>query len=225
VAVWILATADAAMLHDFYAFDARSEQLHVWTLAFFVWDSIICVKDNYGILYILHGIAAMTVYLAGLKRGGFLHWMGPAVILFEASTPFLHMRKAYYGSIGWNPKLDKAKGLVKTDRVSEPPTGKKLSLAFGVSFILVRLVWGIPVSILYQYQSLQLILSGEAHSVPICIMVMVLNAGFCVLNVFWFSQMIGGVLSQDDDPPSSGGSASGTVAPSAEEINQPDAAS
>lgn len=198
VSMYILATCTPTLMTDFYEKDPRSEILMIWTAAFFVWDLVICVKDDYGILYILHGASALFVFVAGMKPGGFCHWFATAVIVFESSTPFLHGRKIYFGSIGWNPKRAKAQGESKSDRIPEPPVGKALSIAFAVAFALSRIVFGYPSSLLYLYGLANTILSGEAHSVAVCCAIFVLNLFFCFLNGLWMYQMVAGIMGQDE---------------------------
>jgi len=185
VAFYILFTCSPTLMSSIYERDFRTEKLFVWACAFFIWDLSVCLRDSYGALYVFHGAGALFVFGSGLHNGGFSHWMGTAVLLFEASTPLLHARKLYFGAIGWNPKRVKAQGGAKTDRVPEPPTGRALTLAFGLMFLFVRIIFGYPVSALYMYNMVRAIAAGNVHSVAVCSLVATLNAGFCVLNGFW----------------------------------------
>lgn len=98
----------------------------------------------------VHAWACLTTFVSGLHP--FQQMWGPIVLLFEASTPFLHIRKyMIYAN--------------KTDG----PAFKVVELLFALLFFLCRIVMGLSLhSTMWLRQLLDMIRSNTAHSNAIC---------------------------------------------------------
>ena len=125
----------------------------------------------------VHGIAVLCVYAAGLYP--VFHHMACVCLLFEASTPFLHLRKVLLTF-----------GMTKT----HPAAFTYASLAFAIAFFLSRIVVGLWASALWWADMVDRLYTGEYHNLTI--MVMFLSSNFLLsgLNVFWFTQIVHGAL-------------------------------
>jgi len=123
--------------------------------------------------YLAHGIAVLSVYTAALFPV-FLH-MACICLLFEASTPFLHVRKMML-TFGW------AK--------SRAAIFNTASLAFVGVFFLSRIVVGLWASGVWWVNMLERLQTGNHHSVTIMLLFLAANFLLCGLNVMWFVQMV-----------------------------------
>jgi len=111
--------------NDPFASTAESMHLMRVACAYFLWDVATLVNDfNDDILvWFLHGGLCLWVFLTSLTP--FLHHMGYVTLIFEISTPFLHLRKY----------------LLQAKLQNTIAFGYIQSI-FGVSFILSRIVFG-----------------------------------------------------------------------------------
>ena len=161
--------------HEFYA--KHPLVLH-WLVApavgFFTWDVITCTLEGWGLAYFVHGVAVLAVYTAGLY--GFLPYMACVCLLYEASTPFLHLRKVML-SFGY------AK--------SHPDAFTAVTLVFALAFFLSRIVVGLSTSAFWWADMLTHLADGTYHSLPVYIMFLACNAVLSGLNIWWFSTMVG----------------------------------
>lgn len=98
----------------------------------------------------MHAWACLTTFISGLLP--FQQMWCPIVLLFEASTPFLHIRKyMIYAN--------------KTDGAAF----KVVELLFALLFFLCRIVMGLSLhSTMWLRQLLDLIRAGTTHSNAIC---------------------------------------------------------
>lgn len=152
-------------------------QVHTWivgvAVGYFIWDVVLCLRESWGLDYLAHGVAVLSVYAAALYP--VFHHMACICLLFEASTPFLHVRKAML-SFGW----------AKT----HPAAFKASSLAFAGVFFLSRIVVGLGASAVWWGNMLQRLQTGEHHSLSIMVLFLVANTLLNGLNVMWFAQMM-----------------------------------
>jgi hypothetical protein len=90
-----LAGADAERLRrEPYASTPHSTHLMQVAAAYFVHDvACVLIDQNEGMLeWLVHGVLCAWVFLCSLRP--FIHRMGYVTLLFEASTPFYHLRAA-----------------------------------------------------------------------------------------------------------------------------------
>lgn len=168
--------------HDLYAVHPL---VHTWVVGaavgFFTWDVFMCLTEGWGAAFLMHGVAVLSVYLAGLY--GFVPFMACVCVLYEASTPFLHARKVMI-TLGW----------AKT----HPVVFGHLTTAFGLVFFLARIVVGLATSISWWTDMLTHLEDGTYHSFPVFIMYLVCNVLLSGLNIWWFSQMVGVMLASNN---------------------------
>jgi hypothetical protein len=111
--------------NDTFASTVESTHLMRVACAYFVWDVATLFNDfnDDVVVWLLHGGLCLWVFLTSLTP--FLHHMGYVTLIFEISTPFLHLRKY----------------LLQAKLTNTILFGYVQSL-FGVLFILSRIVFG-----------------------------------------------------------------------------------
>ena len=117
---------------------------------------------------VAHGVACAICYLLGLWPAPFLAWMGSVMLLNEASTVPLTVRRVML-ECGWS------KGALYD----------AVQLAFAGLFLGVRIGVALPVSVWWWPQMLQLLRSGEVHSYGVGVYFLVANLLLTGLNIFW----------------------------------------
>jgi hypothetical protein len=139
---------------------------------YFVWDLIVVIfYDRFSVEFLLHASSCLLCYLFG--QFPFLNYWGAYFLLFELSTPLLHVRKAM---------------LVTGNK--ESPWMPTVENAFGLLFFVARIVVGIPMSLLVWRDLLRLLAEPEkAHSTLIIYYYLAADTLLCGLNVYWFALM------------------------------------
>jgi hypothetical protein len=143
-------------------------------VSFFVWDLGICVLDRLPLVWYLHGFCCFCVYSASLRP--FLHYMGFVTLVFEASTPFLHIRKGM---------IDAGKGSGTLFTVAQG----MFALTFFASRILLGYwkCWGPG---MWNTQMEALLESGNAHIPAVVRMYQVNCVVLSALNAYWMFDII-----------------------------------
>ncbi|CAE7914374.1 unnamed protein product, partial [Symbiodinium sp. KB8] len=92
-AVYALLNCDPGLQSDLYAKDDFIQTFLVAVAAgWFIWDCIDCLlHPEWGLLFQVHGFVALGIFSGCLKP--FLHHTAAIVLLYEASTPLMHLRK------------------------------------------------------------------------------------------------------------------------------------
>lgn len=100
LALAALASGDAARLQrDPFASTPLTEHLMRVAVAFFAYDVVVVLSIDFGpasLVWLAHGGLCLWVFACSLQP--FLHYMGLVTLLFELSTPFLHLRIALLDS-------------------------------------------------------------------------------------------------------------------------------
>eukprot|EP00192_Tetraselmis_astigmatica_P011321 CAMPEP_0117689328 /NCGR_PEP_ID=MMETSP0804-20121206/24419_1 /TAXON_ID=1074897 /ORGANISM="Tetraselmis astigmatica, Strain CCMP880" /LENGTH=357 /DNA_ID=CAMNT_0005502069 /DNA_START=283 /DNA_END=1357 /DNA_ORIENTATION=- len=174
----ILVLTDPAMWEDrLRSNSVISNVLIMFCSGYFIHDTFVCGSQVHheGFLYLFHAVSCMSIYTYGMISG-LQHLYGAVFILFEASTPLVH--------IHWF--------LHKTGN-----TGTKLyvlnGLAMVVVFFLARNVFGAVMSIDYfRLTTVELARTSGGDTLPEAIIwgyrtVLVLMN---LLNLFWVHKMI-----------------------------------
>jgi len=145
--------------------------------AFFIADLILCVVqyEEYGFQFVVHAAAGLTGCVFCLFSGeGLLYLM--LLMLFEVSTPFLHLR-------WWLIEYGYKNGILYVIN--------GLILVF--TFTLFRLVIGVPVLMKMVYE-LHTAPERDRHGLPMRITFTVAPVIMTVLNVAWGSALWKGLL-------------------------------
>lgn len=139
---------------------------------FFAWDVLIVLFVEFELAFLLHAVACLLCYVFG--QYPFLNYWGVYFLLFELSTPLLHLRKLY----------------LITGR-TDSPEFPLIERMFGATFFASRILMGIPVSGLVWRDLLALLNNADqVHSHLVVYYYLVANLALCSLNVFWFVSML-----------------------------------
>ena len=99
--------------------------------------------------------------------------MGFQVMIFELSTPFLHLRKY----------------LLQT-RATDGAAFLATQLAFAATFFLSRIAFGFVACAGWAAHMVELLRAGSIRSPPVVVMYMVMCALSCALNARWMYQIV-----------------------------------
>jgi len=176
--LYTIFTLPPKVVNNVYAYSPESETIFSISTGYFLWDTIVSIVFSWGPGFISHGIACSAVY--GFSLFPFLHYWGLYFLLYELSTPFLHLR--------W---LSLQLGVHKT----RPVLFGIIQYTFVVVFILVRIVLGTLASYQWWGQMIAL-LSGTynggvaPHSKFVVFAYLGANIVLNGLNWLWFAQII-----------------------------------
>ncbi|KAI8607382.1 TLC domain-containing protein [Chytriomyces sp. MP71] len=167
---WPMLNDPALYKAKLWGYNKYAGDVNAIVVGYFLWDIYVSLL-MFDPGYILHGVCAFTVYALSFKP--FIMYYGAVFILYELSTPFLH--------IHW--LCDKV-GL----------TGTTLQFVNGivllVTFFCARLVFGF-----YQSWMFFVTVYAEMDAIPTYLVVVYSVCNFVLngLNVFWFFKMVDSV--------------------------------
>ncbi|GBG30464.1 Transmembrane protein 56 [Hondaea fermentalgiana] len=139
---------------------------------FFLYDTKNCFKSTGPQWpYIFHHVACFFCY--NFVQYPFLQYYAVRFLLFELSTPFMNIRSLML--------LLGRKGT---------PLFQAIERSFALSFLIVRILMGVPLSLFAFYDAYVLYESGKQHSTPVMAYFCFANAGLNALNLFWMSTMV-----------------------------------
>ena len=143
---------------------------------FFIWDVVFCVCAQQGAPYVLHAAIALFVYSHALQP--FQQRWACFFICWEMSTPLLNLRTQLLAC-----------------RMSHTKTFAVANVTFAVAFLLVRWVFGIPLSIAWWMDCLRVLREADPRLKPYVVYVTVTgNMLLNCLNLIWGAKIVGGVL-------------------------------
>jgi hypothetical protein len=147
---------------------------------YFFWDVCICIFQNWELPFKFHAFACFSVYFFSLYP--FVQFYMAIVLLFELSTPWLHLR-------WFLVKLDMAKG--------------KLFLfvqaMFFLSFTFARVLMGPITTVSAFYEISSYIFKGTEHNLIVCLLFIMCGFGLNGLNIYWYSLILIKLLGSSDD--------------------------
>lgn len=166
------------LLHnDLGMLDRLSDTTNLSTLilyistGYFLFDMIICIRhfDREGVKYLVHACACFFSYFILPCHLKLLHFYAVRFILWELSSPFLHLRWFLY-KLNASPKL------------------KLLNdLFLFIAFFSCRIVWGVVISLEMWTDVCNIMhLYNPYITYSVFIFTTILNS----LNFIWFSMMI-----------------------------------
>lgn len=169
----VLLALEPTLSVDFTGHSVASQLQISIALGFFTWDLCVCVRlaDGAGVA---HAAACILVYLLCFVPEPFIQYSGCFFLLFELSTPFLHVRMILIMA-------------GKTDTL----LFKVCHYTFPLTFLVVRILAGVPVSIFWFREMIALVAentTGTPTAVAVCYMG--LNVLLNGLNIFWFSIIV-----------------------------------
>jgi len=156
-----------------YGYSPRSQFAFGVSSGFFLWDLFTVVTDpeHFDLGFLVHAVVCLTVYVLG--QYPVFHYYGPAFLLFELSTPLLNLRKALLALGQKGSPL-----FVRTER------------AFGVVFLVARILFGFPISYSFLRDVVLLLNSDRAHNRRALQYYFVADVLMCGLNAYWLSMMV-----------------------------------
>jgi len=172
LALYGLATTEGReLVHQNYGSTWVTRQLTYVAASYFIWDVAVCILDAEPFGYHVHGWACLLTFIAALRP--FQHYMSMYVLLFEGSTVFLHWRKY----------------LLQTKQTAGR-TFAVVQALFGATFVFFRVIVGTAALVPWASRMWALIHSGDAHSVEICFMFLLLCTVLSSLNMLWSYQIL-----------------------------------
>ncbi len=129
--------------------------------------------NNEGIGFLVHAICCLFIYMNCLFP--VMQYYGCLFLLFELSTPLLHIRQFFI--------------------LAKKNSGALFSLvqySFALVFFLVRLVGGFYMSYYWWAELAPPWWNGQLHSFSIMSVYFAINLVLNVLNTFWFAKIIRG---------------------------------
>ncbi len=141
------------------------------SVGYFVWDLLLLLRsDKREVVYVFHHLCGILVY--SIARWPFLQYSALACLLYELSTPFLCMR-----SILLTLGLKGSRRLLLIERV------------FAVSFVLCRILFGLPVSLQGILLGGRAAFEGRLPYVSHYLIILAANCIINGLNLFWLSKI------------------------------------
>ena len=200
------ATISAAAGGDpVFGFSPRAQRAYAFSCAFFIWDAMVCLRDRWGFGFVCHAVACTFCYAAGMQP--FLHHIGCFFLLYEASTPFLHLR--------W---------FMRVAGRGESAAYVRVSQAFAAAFGFVRIVLGLPISAAWWTRMVPLLGSSAGaarlaeHGISPVVVVLYLACNIILnfLNIAWFKKIAVAALGGDATPVNQAGEKPASIASSAD---------
>jgi hypothetical protein len=132
-----------------------------------VWDVVVVVLYGEGFGFLLHAVGCLFMF--SNCHYPYIQYYGCIFLLYELSTPFLHLR-----------------GLLINAKCTDGILFKTVQFLFALTFFVVRIVIGWPTLIGWiqdmwgQYQS------GQAHSELLILIYLFFGLSLNILNIYWF---------------------------------------
>lgn len=159
--------------NPYYGYSRRVMCTCAISASYFLWDVIIVVfDDKIDLAFLFHGVACFLCYSFALRP--FLSKFACWFLLYELSTPFLNVRNI----------------LLITGK-KDSDVFRLYQTLFGVTFFAVRILYGIPVTILLINETLNhMEKENFFHNYFVAWYCLVAAALLCFLNIYWFSIML-----------------------------------
>lgn len=168
---------------DFYAGKSRifatndfSTLVMAISAGYFAYDTLECILryEHEGPEFLMHGVFCFIVF-ASLVHIRCLHWFGAGFLMWEISTPFVHLRWFLYKIAADKGQLYKVNGL----------------LLLG-TFFLCRICWGPVLSVLYWRDSIAALATAAGAALPLFWVWMYRSCTLTMngLNLYWFEKMV-----------------------------------
>ncbi len=173
--LWSAEGRDLMRPERMYDASPTSRTLTYSSCAYFVWDVLVCIMDGEGVGYHVHAWACLLTFFTGMQP--FLSGWAPFVLMFEASTPFLHIRKV----------------MIQAGAASGPLWGV-VNAAFGLTFLVFRIIIGYPGFFIMDCMLVNLLASGAAHNTAVVCQFLLLSVVLGGLNAWWGWLIVKGAI-------------------------------
>eukprot|EP01026_Neomeris_dumetosa_P037523 TRINITY_DN3040_c0_g1_i7.p3 TRINITY_DN3040_c0_g1~~TRINITY_DN3040_c0_g1_i7.p3 ORF type:complete len:219 (-),score=7.76 TRINITY_DN3040_c0_g1_i7:858-1514(-) len=162
-----------------YGYSLQSELLVAVSAGFFLHDSVMCwIRLNEeGVAYLVHGISCCYLFIF-LLITQVMHWYGAAFLMWELSTPFVHLRWLLY-KFG----MEESKIYLGT------------FAGMFIVFFLSRNVWGTFVQFYWLYDVYREIMQPKGQMVSAYVLTFLFVGGTSIglLNWYWFYKMVNAI--------------------------------
>ncbi|CAD7695019.1 unnamed protein product [Ostreobium quekettii] len=146
------------------------------TAGYFLVDLIICIWKYHeeGPLYLMHAGFSFLLFAHGVLHN-FNHFYGAAFLMWEVSTPFVHLRWFLHKMDLGSTRIYFYNGLLMI-----------------ISFFSCRCIWGLWVSYDFWAKTASELVSPSPGGFPAIwtYIYRLANVALCVLNFYWFSKMV-----------------------------------
>lgn len=162
------------------AFSSSPLTRHLCALAagFFAWDIVVCIIDRENWMYQGHAWTCFLTFFWCLRP--FSQSMTMIVLLFEASTPFLHAR------------LSMIQGQMTEGKWA--PLFNVIQASFVLSFFASRIAMGYPMTLQWAAGVYHLAATGKAHCPEVIYTLLAFALFLSGLNGYWFLLMVKSAL-------------------------------
>mmetsp|Transcript_44683 Transcript_44683/g.71803 ORF Transcript_44683/g.71803 Transcript_44683/m.71803 type:complete len:246 (+) Transcript_44683:144-881(+) len=152
--------------------------LMAYMAGFFVYDLMLCYKTNVTFAWYCHGAFSLLVYIAALT--GWAQGYATRFVVYEWSSIFYQASR-------------------EIDREAYKTIYKSSRVLFAVTFIVIRYIYGLPLSFAFQRQSW---LGMETETCGLSSLarklVLLTNVLFAVLNFYWGFLIVKSVVGKKD---------------------------
>jgi delta11-fatty-acid desaturase len=162
----LIAPQESIIADPIYGYSSHSQFHFSVAAGYFAWAAVVTAVYKGSKIAILHHTICCLVYMFALSP--FLHHVGNLYLIFQASTLVLDT----YGC-----------GKLLTS--SSTKTNRTLKYLHPIVFWFVRIVVGVPMSVIFLRDMINLLVSGEAHDPKIVVFFMAVNVTINVLNIYW----------------------------------------
>jgi hypothetical protein len=157
-----------ALRHSLEAEVPLTRHLVNVAVGFFLWDLVYCFDSA---VFVVHGVACLAVFAGSLRP--FLHHMAMVTLLFEASTPLLHLRRI----------------MIDSDAVRTSAWYPLVNDLFSATFFASRIAHGLWACAQWWGEVEAALASGALapSRAPMVRMYQVLCCLLSGLNIYWFT--------------------------------------
>jgi len=143
---------------------------------YFLWDIGFCLY-NFDITLLAHGVLCFFVYLLNLT--GWIQYIAMFFLFFEISTPLQHIRAQMIAS-----------------KATDSTLYQVVQLLFCAAFLIIRIGLGVPMSILWWNDMIDLQESGRGARGGDAVMAFCLTANIVLnaLNCLWAYKIVTGLI-------------------------------
>mmetsp|Transcript_1911 Transcript_1911/g.2464 ORF Transcript_1911/g.2464 Transcript_1911/m.2464 type:complete len:251 (+) Transcript_1911:210-962(+) len=150
-----------------YGFSDRINMVFSISTAYFMWDiNTSMVQGLNDKKVYIHAVVCTLCYIFG--QYPFLHYYGIRFLLFEVSSVFMQLRQ-----------------LILLSDMRNTPLFSMVQATFGITFLVTRILYGIPLSLAFWNESIDLLLHGKPHSYYVVVFYFLANVILNALNVIW----------------------------------------
>lgn len=172
-----------------------SELTMIVSSGYFLWDTVVVLIFQEEATFLLHAVGCLFMYMNCLYP--FIQYYGCVFLLYELSTPFMHLRTFMIQAKNSDGKMFFA-----------------AQLAFAITFFLARILIGLPTLWGWIQEMWHYYLSEQAHSSDLVLLYLFFGISLNTLNVYWFAGILQRAINMKKKSKSSPSSSSSTTSTS-----------